>query len=299
MIAKEYHAAPGGNVAPPTGKHAPDSNPPASMNPRKVLVIGGGDVGSAIACRLFGLGVRVLLSERESSPHARRGMAFTDALFEGHSQLCGVEACRQVDIAGVEECWQRNAAIPVVTLPERLLTAAIHFDVIVEATMRRNHVPPDLRGAAPLVIGLGPGYAPGRNCHVAIETQWGAQMGEVLRDRPAAERSGGPRPLAGIARERFALSPCAGVWRTHAQLGERVVAGQPVGDITGQVLAAPITGHLRGLARDGVAVLAGQRLVEVDPRDEPQIFGLGERPDAIARGVMRAMGFTDAAAGAR
>ena len=259
------------------------------MDQRKILVIGGGDVGSAIAHRLFQHGVRVLLSERASSPHARRGMAFTDALFEGRSRLAGVEASWQSDIKGVEVCWQQQRVIPVVTLPEHLLTAAIRFDVLVEATMRRNQVPPDLRDAAPLVIGLGPGYAPGRNCHLAIETQWGAHMGEVLRDRPAADRSGGPHALAGVTRERFAISPCAGTWRTRCRLGERVVAGQPVGEIAGQVVPAPIAGHLRGVARDGVEVAAGQRLVEVDPREEPQVFGLGERPWAIAGGVARAL----------
>jgi xanthine dehydrogenase accessory factor len=268
------------------------------MDQRKALVIGGGDVGSAIAHRLFRHGIRVLLSERESSPHARRGMAFTDALFEGRTWLAGVEASWQAGIEGVLACWQQNVAIPLVTMPEKLITAAIQFDVLVEATMRRHQLPPDMRDAAPLVIGLGPGYAPGRNCHVAIETQWGPQMGEVLRDRPAAERSGGPRALGGVARERFALSACAGLWRTRCRLGERVVAGQPVGEIAGEVVAAPIDGHLRGVTRDGVQVQAGQRLVEVDPRASPQVFGLGERPWAIAEGVASALGLCSLPEGA-
>jgi hypothetical protein len=72
-------------------------------------------------------------------------------------------------------------------------------------------------------------------------------------------------------------------------LGDRVVAGEAVGEIAGQVVVAPIDGHLRGVARDGVEVPAGQRLVEVDPREEPQIFGLGERPWAVAEGVARAL----------
>ena len=73
-------------------------------------------------------------------------------------------------------------------------------------------------------------------------------------------------------------------------MGEQVVPGQPLGEIEGQVVTAPIAGHLRGVARDGVAVLAGQRLVEVDPREVPQVFGLGERPAAVAQGVARALG---------
>jgi xanthine dehydrogenase accessory factor len=262
----------------------------------RVLVLGGGDVGSAVAHRLFRLGTQVLVSEREKSPHSRRGMAFTDALFEGQASLAGVGARLQPDLAGVHECWQRLDVVPVVTLPEAMLISSLHFDAIVEATMRRYKSPPDLRALAPCVIGLGPGYVPGENCHVAIETQWGPAMGEVLRDSPAATRSGGPVALAGVTRERFAIAPVAGIWRTALDLGQRVEADGELGWIGEHLVRVPITGYLRGLSRDGVQVPAGQRLAEVDPRDQPQIYGLGERPLAIADGVVLALGLAPAAA---
>jgi xanthine dehydrogenase accessory factor len=256
---------------------------------RRVLVLGGGDVGSAIAHRLFCSGWRVLIADRPQSPHIRRGMAFTDALFDGTTTLAGVEARWLSDLAGVEACWQGIAAVPVVTMSESLVATTIRFDVIIEATMRRNRVPPDLRAQAELFVGLGPGYVPGQNCHVAIETQWGPSMGSVLHDRPTAERSGGPHALAGVTRERFAIAPCAGVFRTAAALGQDVQSGDPLGQLHEHVVRAPIAGKLRGLTRDGVEVQPGQRLVEVDPRSEPEIAGLGERPLAIAQGVESAL----------
>lgn len=264
------------------------------MPVKRVLVLGGGDVGSAVAHRLFLLGVQVLVSEREKSPHARRGMAFTDALFEGHANLAGVNACWQRDLQGVRQCWEHGDEVPVVTLPEDQLTSALQFDALVEATMRRYKVPPDIRALAPCVIGLGPGYVPGENCHVAIETQWGDAMGKVLLDSPAAARSGGPRALAGVTRERFAVAPASGIWRTELDLGQRVEAGDALGRLGEHVVPAPIAGYLRGLARDGVQVPSGQRLAEVDPRESPQVFGLGERPVAIAEGVVRALGLAPA-----
>jgi xanthine dehydrogenase accessory factor len=151
-------------------------------------------------------------------------------------------------------------------------------------------LPPDVRSLAPLVIGLGPGYEPGVNCHVAIESQWGPAMGAVLRDRPAAPRAGGPRALDGVTRERFVISPCSGIWKSGAGLGQAVRAGEVIGQIGAETIRAPIDGHVRGLSRDGIHVQANQRVLEVDPRAEPQIFGLGERPAAIARGVMQALG---------
>ncbi len=266
------------------------------MTVRRVLVLGGGDVGSAVAHRLFRTGLQVLISERERSPHARRGMAFTDALFDGEATLAGVCARWLPDMPGVERCWAAADAVPMVTMPEAKVMAALRFDALVEATMRRLPVPPDLRTLAPQVIGLGPGYMPGENCHLAIETQWGAAMGQVLTDRPAALRSGGPRALAGVTRERFAVAPAAGVWRTARSLGHPVAAGDALGTLGEHVIRAPLAGHLRGLARDGVQVPSGQRLAEVDPRDPPQIFGLGERPQAIAEGVVRALGLPPHAA---
>lgn len=255
----------------------------------RILVLGGGDVGSAVAHQLFTRGARVLISERPASPHARRGMAFTDALFDGRAELEGVAARHVEDIKGVRDCWEEAQCIPVATLPESLLTAAIQFDIVIDATMRRESVRTDLRALAPCCIGLGPGYTPGVNCHIAIETQWGDSMGKVLRDRASAARAGGPRALDGVTRERFVPAPVAGTWRTTAMLGQPVVAGDIVGHLDALPVHAPISGHLRGLARDGIAVLAGQRIVEVDPRQAPEIAGLGERPRAIAQGVLAAL----------
>lgn len=259
------------------------------MNILRVLVLGGGDVGSAVAHRLFRQGCQVLISEKPRSPHARRGMAFTDVLFDGHAVLDGIEGRLQADIASVEAQWRLAEAIPVVTIDEGRILAALHFDAVVDATMRRMAVRSDLRPLARFSIGLGPGYSPGVNCTVAVETQWGAAMGQLLVDHPAADRSGGPRELAGVKHQRFAVAPVAGTWHTTLRLGQQVNAGDPLGQIDDHVVCANITGCLRGLAWDGVDVPEGQRLAEVDPRDSPQVFGLGERPQAIAEGVVQAL----------
>lgn len=272
--------------------HAPGARDIPSPAParHRVLVLGGGDVGSAVAHRLFLGGLEVLISERTASSHARRGMAYTDALFDGSAVLEGVEARWQPDVAAVLSCWRDARHIPVVTLPEAELIAQLRFDVIVEATMRRQSQPADLRALATLGIGLGPGHVPGCNCHLAIETQWGESMGRVLRDRPAAARSGGPKALDGVTRERFVPASRAGEWRTQATLGQRVAAGEILGWLEGEATGAPISGTLRGLVRDGVQVRGGQLLIEVDPRAAPEVHGLGERPRAIAHGVAEALG---------
>lgn len=86
------------------------------------------------------------------------------------------------------------------------------------------------------------------------------------------------------------LRAVAGRFTTAARIGEHVDASAAVATIGPAVLAAPITGVLRGLTRDGVDVPIGAKVIEVDPCDDPAAaFGLGERPKRIAAGVMAAL----------
>jgi xanthine dehydrogenase accessory factor len=55
-------------------------------------------------------------------------------------------------------------------------------------------------------------------------------------------------------------------------------------------LSVPLDGVLRGLTRDGVPVSASTKVVEVDPRGDPDLVrGIGERPARIAESVARAL----------
>ncbi len=256
----------------------------------RILVLGCGDIGSAVAHALFGKGARVLVSDRAQPAHARRGMSFIDALFDGEATLEGVVARRARSLQAIRDIWKVDEALPVSSLPETELLTGLGFDVVVDATMRRFPLVPDRRPLAPNVIGLGPGFAPGVNCHVAIETQWGPSMGAVLREHGTAPLAGGPPRLDGVGRERFVMATSAGRWHTAAALGQRVGAGDVVGTVDGSPVRVPRVGTLRGLAHDGVAVAAGDNLIEVDPREPPEVFGLGPRPRAVARGVCEALG---------
>jgi xanthine dehydrogenase accessory factor len=256
----------------------------------RILVLGCGDVGSAVAHGLYCNGARVLLSDRARPVHSRRGMSFIDALFDGEATLEGVTGRHATSLQAIRACWDAGDAIPVASLPEADLVQALAFDVVVDATMRRSSLAPDRRALAPVVIGLGPGFTPGVNCHIAVETQWGESMGAVLRERGTASLAGGPPFLDGVGRERFVMTGAAGKWRTQFAIGQRVAAGDVVGTVDGNPLRAPLSGTLRGLAHDDVAVVAGDSLFEVDPREAPEVFGLGPRPRAVARGVCAALG---------
>ena len=256
----------------------------------RILVLGCGDVGSAVAHRLFMHGADVVISDVPAPAHPRRGMAFTDAWFDGTATLEGVVALWIADTKQFQSHWGSVDAIAATDEAPDSIAGALRLDAIVDARMRKRSVPDDLRALAPAAIGLGPGFTPGSNCTVAIETAWGEPLGAVLRDTPSQALSGEPRPLGGAGRERFVYSAEAGPWLTSAHIGDLVAEGAPIGKLSGHPFCAPIAGTLRGLTRDGVNVAARQKLVEIDPRAQPDAHGLGLRPIAIARGVARALG---------
>lgn len=269
---------------------------------RRVVVRGVGDVGSAVAHRLFMAGGAVAVHDTPHPTTSRRANAFTDALFDGEATLAGVRAIRVDNLAALGELLDAHNAIPVFTGDCAALVRAIRADVLVDAQMRKRANPETQHGLAPLVIGLGPNFVAGHegdataNVDIAIETSW-QDLGRTIAAGPTMPLEGDPRPLGGHSRDRFVYAPIAGVFRTDRRIGDRVAEGEPVaridlpsGDsIEATPLLAPLAGTLRGLTRDGVPVAAGTKVVEVDPRGGAIQGGIGERPGHIADGVVRAV----------
>lgn len=95
----------------------------------------------------------------------------------------------------------------------------------------------------------------------------------------------------GVGRERIVYAPAGGALQVLRDIGETVARGETVASIGDYLVAAPLSGTLRGMLRDGIAVQTGDTLCEVDPRPAAlAIFhGIGQRPASIADGVARAI----------
>jgi xanthine dehydrogenase accessory factor len=249
-------------------------------------VLGAGDVGSAVAHALFAAGFNVALQDGPSPPATpRRGMAFADAFFDGEASLAGVTARRADAPGSLRSIWAAHGVLPFLTIEVEEALTAERWGGMVDARMRKRAIPEDLRRAAPLALGLGPGFVAGTNCHIAIETSWEA-LGKVVAVGATLPLRGEPSPIGGAGRERTVYAAVDGVFRTTRRIGDHVSSG-PVGTLDGTPVPTPMPGVLRGLVRDGVRVRAGAKLVEVDPRGDPALcFGLGERPKRIAAAVL-------------
>jgi xanthine dehydrogenase accessory factor len=256
----------------------------------RFLVRGAGDIGSAVALRLRSLGHAVVLHDVPRPAHARRGMAFADAFFEDTCTLSGAFAKRASSAESLAKMLACGKALPVSDSPFGDVLAAVDPDVLVDARMHKHGTPEPLRGLAPLVIGLGPGFVAGDNADLVIETAWGEELGKVIRHGGARAYSADPHPLGGHGRERYVYAAAAGTFRTTLAIGDRVAQGDAVARIDGSVVVAPLSGVLRGLTHDGASVAIGTKVLEVDPRGDPAgAFGIGERPARIAGGIIEAI----------
>jgi xanthine dehydrogenase accessory factor len=272
------------------------------QKPVRILVRGSNDIGSAVAHRLFSAGYPVVIHDIPQPAVTRRKMAFTDAIFDGRASLEGVRAVRIDDLSLLEKFLAAFQSIPVVVEDFSSLIKTLQPAILVDARMRKRQQPKDQRGLAPLTIGLGPNFIAGENIDVAIETSWGAALGQVIYQGATLPLRGEPRPLAGHARDRYVYAPAGGVFSTALQVGDTVRAGQVVAWVNETPLHAPLSGRLRGLTHTGVPVKQGTKVIEVDPRGESvsipgdindvsdaEIAGIAKRPRRIAEGVLRAV----------
>ena len=256
----------------------------------RVLIRGCGDVGSAVAHLLLRGGHEVVIHDVALPAAPRRGMAFADAIFDGACELDGVRA-RRAELARAGRGGARAEVLVSVAPELGDVLAALLPDVLVDARMRKRAQPEPQRGLAPLTIGLGPNFVAGETVDVAIETQWGDELGAVVhagrrRSRSAASRAPSRATPATASSTPRSAASCA----REAAIAQRVAAGETVATIGDEALRAPLDGILRGLVHDGVPVAAGAKVLEVDPRgDLTKVFGIGPRPRRIAEGVLEAM----------
>src|SRR5208283_2489715 len=219
----------------------------------------------------------------------RRGMAFYDALFDDRAVIDGILGLRVETALEITEIIADENCVAVTPLQLSDLLALRRIPVLIDARMQKRRVTPDFRFFVGLAIGLGPNFIVGENCDIAVETR-PIKSGAIVERGATDDFDGVPSLLGGVGKERFVYAPTDGVWHTPVEIGARVFRDVSLGNFNGQSIVAPIDGVLRGLARDGVRVPAGVKLLEIDPRGRRARWtGIDMRSRRIAEATFQAI----------
>jgi len=254
-----------------------------------VLIIGAGEVASAVAHRLWMSKFMVVMTEVPRPLAVSRGTCFSEAVYDGSKTIEGVTAkLVNPSITEIRRCL-KNGEIPVVVDPECKIREKLKPEILVEASMRKRRCEITMKDA-PITIGLGPGWCAGKDVHLVVETNHSNNLGRVIEIGKAEENTKIPVSIGGFTTERVVWADRDGIFFSEKNIADRVKKGEIIGRIKNHLIKAPLQGMLRGLLRSGVKVTKGTKLIEIDPLSPSQVsFVIRDKMRAIAGGVLEAI----------
>jgi len=254
----------------------------------KVLIRGGGELASAVACRLAECHFSVVMTEAPQPQAVRRKVSFCEAVYDGVQSVEGHTARLVSSAQQVYSAWDAGEMALVVD-PEASISTTLKPHVVIDAIIAKKNLGTHITDAE-MVIGLGIGFAAGKDTHVVIETNRGHNLGRIIRQGIAEPDTGNPGNIGGYTTERVMRAPCDGIIRTTKQIGDIVHAGEVVAYVEGQPVQVSIPGIIRGLLRDGTPVTKGLKAGDVDPRgDETYCHTISDKGRTISGGVLEAI----------
>lgn len=248
-------------------------------------------MASAVAWRLYMANMRrICMLDLDQPLCVRRQVSFCTALETGAAIVEGVQASAARDRTDIEAAWAAQC-IAVVALSHwaQLGTEAPAPDVLIDAVLAKRNLG-TRKDEARLVVGLGPGFTAGNDCHLVIETNRGHDLGRIIESGSAEPNTGVPGDIAGHTAARVLRAPAAGIFESQRTIGDSVQQDDVVGHVAGQPVAAGLTGVLRGLIRSGTEVTVGLKLGDIDPRAKrDHCCSISDKARSISGAVLEAV----------
>lgn len=253
-----------------------------------VVIRGAGDLASGIALRLFRSGFRVAMTETEWPTTIRRTVAFSPAVTCGEAAVEGVTGRRAESAADALRLME-SGVIPVLADPDGHCIPELKPDALVDAILAKRNLGTRITDA-PVVVGVGPGFTAGVDCHAAVETMRGHFLGRTLYQGSALPNTGIPGLIGGFAGERVLRAPADGIFHPLLEIGAQVRMGDPAAVVDGVPMICTLDGVLRGILPDGTPVHKGLKSGDIDPRCERRhCFTVSDKALAVAGGVLEAI----------
>ena len=253
-----------------------------------ILIRGAGDLASGIALRLHHARMQVVMTDLPRPTAIRRTVCFSQAIPLGRTQVEDVAAQYAADVPAAREILARGC-IPVLADPEAKCLPELRPDALVDAILAKRNLGTKITDA-PCVIGVGPGFTAGVDCHAAVETMRGHTLGRVITEGSPLPNTAVPGLIGGFAGERVLRAPAEGIFRQRLEIGARVRQGDVAGTVNGEPMRCQIDGVLRGILTDGTPVHRGMKAGDVDPRGDVSYCALvSDKALAIGGGVLEAL----------
>jgi xanthine dehydrogenase accessory factor len=252
-----------------------------------VWIRGAGELASATAHCLHGIGFQVVLSDLAVPLAIRRTVSFSEAMIHGTADVEGTQAVR-CEFNDVLEVRSQNR----IALIEDDLghISALHPAVMVDARMLKRFEA-SLLPLAPITVGLGPGFHAGRDCHAVIETRRGHDLGRIIWEGSAQANTGVPGEVGGERSRRIIRAPQGGSIEWVVDIGDLVTEGALMGIQAGKhEIRAHLNGLVRGLISTRVHASPGLKIADIDPRGRKiDHHSISDKARSVGRGAMEAI----------
>ena len=253
-----------------------------------IIIRGAGDIASGIALRLHRSGYSIIMTDLPAPTSIRRTVCFSEALRLG---LCTVEDVTAVRAGGTENALSlaERGQIAVLADPEGRCIHQLRPAAMVDAILAKRNLGTAITDA-PVVIGIGPSFTVGVDCHAAVETMRGHTLGRALYSGSPLPNTGIPGLIGGRSGERVLRAPADGIFEPRMEIGQLVQEGEIAATVNGKPMRCTLTGCLRGLLQGGLQVHEGMKCGDIDPRgQQANCFTASDKATAIGGGVLEAL----------
>ena len=253
-----------------------------------IVIRGAGDLATGVALRLWRAHMQVVMTDIPAPTAIRRTVCFSQAIVHGETKVEDVTARRAENpeqaLALLEE-----GVIPVLADPEGACIPVLKPDAVVDAILAKKNLGTKITDA-PVVIGVGPGFTAGVDCHAVVETMRGHYLGRVIYDGSAIPNTGIPGLIGGFAGERVLRAPADGVFHQLLDIGAQVKMGDVAATVNGEPMVCTLDGVLRGILADGTPVHKGMKSGDIDPRCEIRhCYCASDKALAVGGGALEAI----------
>ena len=253
-----------------------------------VFIRGAGDIATGIALRLHRARFQVVMADIAQPTAIRRTVCFSQAIVKGKTTVEDVTARLAKNAEDVNTILTRGE-IPVLIDQEARMAQELKVDALVDAILAKRNLGTKITDAL-IVIGVGPGFTAGEDCHAAVETMRGHTLGRVLYEGSPLPNTNVPGLIGGYAGERVLRAPDDGIFHLLQDIGSVVREGDTVGEVNGKPMQCTISGVLRGILADGTPVHKGMKTGDVDPRCKVEYcYTCSDKALAVGGGVLEAI----------